>query len=185
MDDRKVKGTMVLDYARMIRSNKQLGWDKYLQPEDWDIINAKILPASWYPFEFFNRCAIASFQLLAKGNLDLARSDGQRMGKRLFETTYKIFVQTKDPARALNQFVSTYSGLFNFSVLRFKQVGPDHVKIHFSYDGPDKDTIPYTHQLQGMLETLVEMSDGKNGKVDIASKQWQGAPESVFDITWQ
>ncbi len=175
---------MVLDYARMIRANKDLAWNKYLQPEDWNIINSTVLPANWYSFEFFQRCAAASFQLLGKGSLELARADGRRMGKRLFETTYKFIVQIKNPARALNQFVHTYGSFFNFSVLRFENAAPNNVIVRFSYDGHKQDTVPYTHQLQGMFETLVEMTGGKNGKVDLTAKQWEGAPESIFNITW-
>lgn len=184
LERRMVKGTMLIDYARMIRANKDLEWNKYLESEDWEIVNKTLLSSSWYPFNFFNRCANASFQILGKGKLELARSDGRRLAKRLFETTYKFVVNSKDPARALKQFVVTYGNMFNFSVLKYENVGPCHVKIHFNHDGLKKDTLPYMHQLIGMLETLVQMTDGRNVKVSITDKIVQGVLECVFDITW-
>jgi hypothetical protein len=36
-----------------------------------------------------------------------------------------------------------------------------------------------------MLEVLVRMTEGKNGKVEIGAKQWEGAPATIFDITWE
>jgi hypothetical protein len=46
MSDEKVKGTMMIDQVRMIRGNKDKDWNKYLKPEDWNIINTKILPSA-------------------------------------------------------------------------------------------------------------------------------------------
>jgi len=44
MSDEKVKGTMMIDQVRMIRGNKDKDWNKYLKPEDWNIINTKFFP---------------------------------------------------------------------------------------------------------------------------------------------
>lgn len=184
MDDKKVKGSMLVDFVRMIRSFKDLDWNRYLKPEDWDTINGLILSSKWYPFELYSRCSNAAFELLGKGNLQNARANGQMMAKQLFEITYKSMVQGKHPAEALQQFVGTYSSFFNFSMLKFEAVAGTHVKIHHDYDARDKRNIPYCHQLQGMLETLVQMTGGKNGKVEIIAKQWEGAPATTFDISW-
>ncbi|MDA8137848.1 MAG: DUF2378 family protein [Desulfobacteraceae bacterium] len=185
MDDKKVKGSMLIDFVRMIRSFKNLDWNKYLKPEDWEIINSIVLAAKWYPLDTYARCSNAAFQLLAKGSLDGARANGQRMAKQLFETTYKSMVQGKDPAQDLRQFVSTYGTFFNFSLLKFESVGPKHVKIHHDYDTQDKGNVPYCHQMMGLFETLVQMTGGKNGKVELSAKQWERAPMTTFNITWE
>jgi hypothetical protein len=39
--------------------------------------------------------------------------------------------------------------------------------------------------MQGLFETLIQMTDGKNGKVVFEGKQWEGAPKTTFDITWE
>jgi uncharacterized protein (TIGR02265 family) len=185
MEEHKVKGTMLMDFVRMIRANKNLDWDKHLQPGDWDIINGILLPSKWYPIGFYRRCSMAAFSLLANSDLEAARANGRSMAKRLFDNTYKSMTQSRDPMRALKQFVATYASFFNFSGLKLEQVEPHHAKVHHDYSSVDKGNIPYCHQLQGMFETLVSMSGGKNHKVSITAKQWEGAPATVFDITWQ
>ena len=46
MSDEKVKGIMLVDQVRMIRGNKDKDWNKYLKPEDWNIINRNDTPFS-------------------------------------------------------------------------------------------------------------------------------------------
>lgn len=185
MADKQVKGTMLLDFVRIIRSNKGMDWNKHLKPEDWEVINSLVLPTKWYPFEFYLRCAMASFILLAKGKLETARLNGRFMAKSLFESTYKSIVNSKNPMKGLNQFVLTYGSFFNFSSLKFEEVEEKHAKIHHDYDTGKDVIMPYCHQLMGMFDTLVQMTGGKNHNITFSAKQWEGAPSTIFDITWQ
>jgi len=185
MDDKKVKGTMLLELVRMIRQNKDKDWNKYLKPEDWEIINSKIMQIKWYPLDVYKRCGLATFILIAQGNLDAARLWGRVSGEEMFSKTYKSIIAIKDPMNALDRFVSYYGLLFNFSTLRFEKVESNYVKIYHGYDPNDKSNIPYCHQLMGILDVLIEMTGGKDPKVNLTAKQWEGALESVFDIRWE
>ena len=40
MEEKMVKGTMVLDFVKMVKAHKNLDWNKHLKPEDWEIINS-------------------------------------------------------------------------------------------------------------------------------------------------
>ncbi len=184
MEDKKAKGSMLIDFIRMIRTFKDLDWNKYLKQEDWDIVNSIVLPAKWYPFDFYYRCSFATYKLLAQGKLENARAYGQAMAKQLLEGTYKSFVQSKDAALALKQFVTAYGGLFNFGVLKLESNDPKSAKVHLDYDGDKEGKSAYSYQLMGMIETLIALAGGKNGKVSISAKQWEGAPATTFDITW-
>ena len=186
MEDKKVKGTMLIDFVRTIRANKDKDWNKYLKPEDWDIINSLILPAKWYPYELYNRCGNAAFELIGKGNLETARYNGQLVAKKLFEGTYKSVISTGDPLKGLNQYVLMYSSFFNFASLKFKKLGEKHVEIQHDHNPDDAGNIEsYCHQLVGILETIVQMTDGKDCKINFGTKEWEGAPETIFEITWQ
>jgi uncharacterized protein (TIGR02265 family) len=184
MEEKKAKGTMILDFVKMVRTHKDLDWNKHLLPEDWDIINSLVLPAKWYPLGFYQRCAMAAFLLMAKGDLEGARANGQLQARRLFESTYKSMVMTRDPMRALTQFVSTYGSLFNYSMLKLEKAGPQRAVAFHDYDDTGKSNAPFCSQMQGMFETLIQMTGGKNGKVVITTKQWEGAPITTFEITW-
>ena len=175
---------MLIDLVRMVRANKNLNWDEYMRPEDWDIINSIILPATWYPFSFYARLGWASFKLVGSGNLGLARVYGQVMAQKLFETIYKSMVKIKDPSLSLRKFVLTYGGFFNFSSLKFEKVDTKKVKIHHDYSAVDRNNVPYCHQLLGMVKKLVEMTGGRNCKVVFLAKQWDGAPATTYGTTW-
>jgi len=36
----------------------------------------------------------------------------------------------------------------------------------------------------GTFESLVEMAGGNLPRVELVATQWQGAPETVFDLRW-
>ena len=184
MEEKKIKGSLLVDFVRMIRTFKDLDWNKYLKPEDWQVINSIVLPSKWYPLELYKRCSWAGFMLLAKGNLEVARANGQMSAKRMFESTYKSVVAAKDPLKALNQFVMTWSSLSNFSMIRFEKITDKQAKIHrMDYDQQGEEA--FCQQMAGMFETAVEMTGGKNCKVILSSKKWQGAPDTTFDINWE
>ena len=176
---------MLLDYVRTIRKNKDKNWDQYLTPEDWKIVNSKILESSWYPFEVYDRCGFAVFEIIAGGDNRVPHARGQVRGRELFEGVYKAVVVDSDPMKAIHRFVNTYDLFFNFSPLTIEDVGGNHVRIchEFERESPER-TIPYCHQLMGILETLVEMVGGKDAKIEL-TKQSENSPTTVFDITWK
>ena len=183
--EKKAKGSLLIDYARMIRSFKNLAWDQYLKPEDWETINSIILPSQWYPFDLYYRCSLAAYKLLAQGKLENAKAYGRSMAKNLLETTYQSIANKKEPDKGLRQFVTTYRSLFNFGVLTFDEIDAKHCRIHLDYNVDNEGSIAYCYQLQGMLETVIEATGGKNGNVVISDKQWLGAPKTTYDINWE
>jgi uncharacterized protein (TIGR02265 family) len=185
MDERKAKGTVLLDFIRMIKANKHLDWSNYLKPEDWEIFDSIILPAKWYPFDLYYRCSFAVFNVLGKGDMAVARAFGQSLATKLFETTYTSMVQRQDPMLGLQHFAQTYGSLFNFSLVRMEKVGPRHARMFHDFEATDKGNDAYGQQLKGMFEVLVQKTGGKNGKVEIGAKQWEGASATSFEVTWE
>jgi hypothetical protein len=185
MNERKVKGTMLVDQARMIRRNRQLSWDEYLTPEDWAKLEETILPSTWYPLELFRRWGWATFNVLAKRDLALTRQRGRARGRELFEQSYQNLFHEKNPAQALRVFTQMYGSLFNFSTLEFESLGEKRAQLRHDYDPDDPSNEPYCHQLMGYLDALVELTGGQDVDVTLASKQWEGAPMTTFDITWK
>jgi hypothetical protein len=179
--DHKVKGTMFVDLVKMIRANKRLNWSKYLSPADWEVINTRIVPSKWYSLELYEKFAMAVFQVLAKGNTDVVRQRGRVRGKELFEGVYQSIIISNDPMESLSRFVVSFGQFFNFSLNKFENAGNNHAKVSHESEHP---SMPYSFQLMGHLEVLVEIAGGKNVKIEMVAKQWEGAPSTVFDITW-
>jgi hypothetical protein len=59
LNDKKVKGSILVDFVRMIRNFKNLDWNRYLKPEDWEVINSLILSTKWYPLGTYSKCSYA------------------------------------------------------------------------------------------------------------------------------
>ena len=64
----QVKGTMITDYVKLVRSNPDKDWGRYLEDGDWEIINGQVLSSAWYPYEFFRRLGYAVFKEIAPGH---------------------------------------------------------------------------------------------------------------------
>lgn len=186
MAGQMVKGTMLIDQVRMIRGNKNINWDKYLTPEDQHVIKNYILPSAWYPADTYKRCGRAVFQELAGGDAEIVRMRGQIRGRELFETTYKHVVAESNPMMALGNFVRLYGQLFNISPLDFKKLGDTHAQVTYFYDDKtEPGNLPFCYQLMGHMDTLILMTGGKNIKIELKDKLWEGADSTVFDIQWQ
>ena len=73
----KVKGTLIIDYVRIIRANRERSWDRWLAKEDWEIIDGQVLPSNWYPYESFRRIGFAVFKEIANSDLNVAQQFGR------------------------------------------------------------------------------------------------------------
>jgi len=187
MEDRKVKGTMLLGYVRIIRANKDKDWDKYLEPEDWEVVNGRILPSVWYPFEIFRRCGVATFHLIAEENLDLVRLWGKASADQFLEV-YKTIGEAPDPITALERYIMLRGTFFNFEMfaMKIEKLDEKHMKVRTnSFDPNDPAYESYTAQLIGSSERIIELTGGKNPKLTLESKEWEGAPETVIDAVWE
>ncbi|MDY6830568.1 MAG: hypothetical protein SWC96_01790 [Thermodesulfobacteriota bacterium] len=43
----QVKGTILLDLVRIIRSEKEKNWQPHLQPENREVINGYVVTSAW------------------------------------------------------------------------------------------------------------------------------------------
>ena len=184
MEDKRVKGTLLLDYVRMIRSNKDKDWGKYLTPEDLEIINGRILPSLWYPYETFRRAGMASFYVLGGGNTDTVRAWGKISMDILTKGVYKSIVADPDPMIGLERFVIMRRQFFNFAAMEFEKIGEKHVKVRLAGAPDDPSTDAYVAQLTGGLERLVELTGGKNPRITYINRPSSGLANTEFDIFW-
>jgi hypothetical protein len=72
-----VKGVLFLDYVRMIKSRRDVDWDKYLVPADREYLQGMVLPSQWYPLESYQRMGVAVLRELAGGKMEVVRLWGR------------------------------------------------------------------------------------------------------------
>ena len=74
---RKVKGVFFVDYVKMMRHRKEVTWGSLLQPEDLPYLKEKIDPATWYPFDTFERLGLALLREVVDDDLEIVRAWGR------------------------------------------------------------------------------------------------------------
>jgi len=185
MKDWKVKGTLLVDYVRMIRRNKEKDWNKYLTPEDWAIINERILPSLWYPYETYRRTGWAAFHLIAGGNSNLVHEWGKISIAILTKGPYKSIVNDADPMLALDRFVMMRRQFFSFAAMEFEKAGEKHAKVRFAGAPDDPIMEAFNAQMTGAFEKMVEITGGKNPKVSFKATVKEGNTNTEFDIEWE
>jgi hypothetical protein len=97
-----LKGSLVVDLARIIRANKEVRWDKYLVPPDWEIINGVILISDWYPIGAFRRMGNAVFREMAGSSLEDVHSFG-KASLEYFLKVYENIIVNGSPIESLKR----------------------------------------------------------------------------------
>ncbi len=184
MSEKKVKGSLLMDYVRMIRANKDREWDKYLKDEDWEIINSRVLPSVWYPLETFTRAGLATFHVLADGDLKKVHAWGRISMEQLVKGIYKSVISESDPMKALERFMLLRQQFFNFSVMEFEKQGDKHAKVWVDYPPEEEGGEPYAAQLEGGFERIVELTGGSNVKIEFHPGEYEGKRGIEFDVSW-
>ena len=179
-----IKGTIIMDYVRIIRANKDRDWDRYLEAEDWDIINGNVLPSARYPYECGRRIGFAVFKEIANSNLDTVRMFGRFSAKNLLEV-YKNVVVAGDPAASIEklcQLNRTFSD--EESELALIDRGAGSAKLKFTFPSVESEDLfmdAYCHKLIGTLEELTEQAGGK----DVSVKLEKDGSDFLFSVEWQ
>ncbi len=99
----EVKGTLLLHWVKAIRANRDKDWSDSLTAEDWELIDGRILPSNWYPFEQWVRIGSALFKVAGNRDLNLTRVFGLDWMKNFLEV-YKNILVDGDPAASITKF---------------------------------------------------------------------------------
>ena len=183
--DRKVKGTMLVDYVRLIRSRKDIDWDKHLTKEDLEIIQGRIFPLGWYPYETFQRCGLAVLHEIANDDLKIVRALGRITMQNLVEKTYHKLAQAKDIFDAFKALQAIRSRFFNFASPYYEKAGPSSIRIILE-GAPDEEGLEaLCYQVIGNYEYLTELYGGKNVKLTWEKKTWEGDDSTSFTLSWE
>jgi len=187
----EVKGSVFLNVARLVRANKDVDWKKYLNDKDLEIIHGQILASSRYPLDTYERAEIAVFREIGKGQLENARQWGRFMMENMFKTVYHDLVRDQDPALALERFALIVRMLYRFNdpkfeALKYVKMPGDRARIIVKSDHPVREFEAHSHQSMGTIEKLVELSGGKDDKIEITECDWQNDnPFALLDVSWK
>jgi len=183
-EGRYVKGSVVLDYAMMVRANPDLPWSDHLSADELDQVKQMILPGSWYPIQFFQRIGLAVFKLVAKESNPLLRAYGASLADRLNED-HPGMVTEGSPRDTLEKYVNIQRSFYSFDAFEIEEKAPTRLLVHI-YSTPEEVEIPvYIEQICGMVERLLELSGRPDAEMKLTNSEDNGQVTSTMDVSWE
>jgi hypothetical protein len=184
-EERKCKGSVILDMVKIVRAVKDQPWDRYLKPEDWTIINNMVIPTDWYPVEFYQRIGLAVYELAAGGSAEAVKQFGRLAMKELFHGPYRPFLDRRDPFLAVQKFMDLRRPLFNFSKMEMEPTGEQSLRVRISELGEFETGLDVFHLLAGVhFQQIAEFNVGHPVNLAMSLIGAKADPVLVIDLDW-
>ncbi len=181
--EKKIKGTMIIDVVKTIKDIKDVPWDDHLSEDARRLLTENFLPSSWYPYQPVLECVWAVYRLLGNSDPDAARQWGKANGRKVFETVYKNIAAEQDTETALIKLdLLARSAFVKGLESKVERLAERHYRVYIYDEGPGGEVTCYL--VQGWIEAIIEMTGGHNGRVEILDKHWNGAECTVIDVKW-
>lgn len=179
----RVKGTLFVDYVRMLRAHKDANWSLHLQPVDLGYLVQRIEPDAWYPMDSFERMGVALLRLVARGELELVRGWGQ-MQTEWITRTHPELLAPGQPMESLMRFQVMRNSFFDYPSLEFSYVYDGEAALEVRYGmGPVAEEAASLQTL-GFFEKLLELAGAKNVEASFSAESWKGAPVTTILLRW-
>lgn len=178
-----VRGTLFVDYVRLIRRSKQVDWSSFLEPEDFVFLAVQIDDREWYPLDTFERFGLGILHAIADGSLDMVRTWGYLQVDAMLRLHPEI-IEPGSPYESLMRVVVYRAGYFDFEVLTVKEVLDDAARFELQYDMCDTAELAACMQTLGAFEELVRRAGGKDVKAVFTERRWEGDPRTTLELSW-
>jgi len=181
--ERRVKGSLFVDYVRMLRSRKDVTWKRYLQEEDLVFLSTHIEPDSWYPMETFARFGLAILDEIAHGDPFLAKAWGRLSADQLVSIEPEILVKG-DPRESVMRLVVHRRSFFDFDVVDLTQLSDNHAEVRINYGMTPRAEQAACLQTLGFFGRLVEIAGGRAVTAKLIVRTWEGDALTAFTVDW-
>jgi hypothetical protein len=180
---KQVIGTALLHFVKTIRSDKTGIFDKYLTKDDLAVINQKILPTIWYPYDTFKHCFNAVFEVIAKKDTNMVQDWGKLYGEMIMTDVYKKTIKKGNPLEHLRRVPVYIKSFFDFGQSEANVEKPNQVILEFS--DYDPDFAPLYFFIYGWLKRMAELCDAQNVECSFIDKSWlKKSNNTSYLITW-
>ncbi len=181
---RHVRGTLFVDYVRMLRARKDITWSKTLPPMDVAFLTQAVVPDQWYPMETFERFGLAILEVVAGGHLDLVQEWGRSSIDGL-TLVHPDLVTPGDVRETLMKFHVLRTGFFDYPALTVCGINDGEASLEIAYQmGPLAEEAA-SLQTMGFFERLLELAGARRCKVWFGARSWAGEPVTTLDLTWE
>ena len=179
----QVKGTLFVDYVRMLRAKKGVDWARYLTPSDLEYLDQRIVADDWYPMTAFERMGLAILAEIAEGDLRLVRQWG-RMSIDWLCAIHPNLVAPEDPRESLMRFQVLRQSFFDYPALVMREISDAEAHVVIAYGMGHRAEEAASWQTHGFFERLLEVSGAKDTKIAFSSMSWEGGPNTILSMQW-
>ena len=181
---RRVKGTLFVDYVRMLRMHKDVDWSTRLEPADLALLKTRIEPGAWYPMDSFERLGLAILNVVAGGQLALVHDFGRASVDWILLDEPRLLAQ-RDPRESLMRFHVLRQSFFDYPALEVRSLTDREACIVIDYQmGPVAEEAA-AQQTLGFFERLLEVAGATAVTASFSRTRWGGAPQSVLELRWR
>jgi len=180
----QVRGSLFLDYVRMLKARRDVEWSRYLAPEDLPYLEQEVDLGAWYPMATFERLGLAILKVVAGGDLEAVRSWGKLTVRPLATLQGKLLVEN-DPRESLMRFHVLRRTFFDFEAASVTRLHDTEVRLEIAYRmSPDAEEAA-CYQTMGFFEGLVELAGGREVKARFDEQAWRGAKRTLLVVSWK
>jgi hypothetical protein len=178
-----VKGTLFVDYVRMLRGHKGIDWSMHLAPEDVSFLVQRIEPETWYPMESFERMGLAILAEIAHDDLETVRSFGRVSIDWLCQQEPRLLA-AGDPLDTLMRFRVLRQGFFDYPALEIAAASDGEASIRVGYGMGARAEEAASWQTLGFFERLLEVAGGRNVQAWFSTRVWAGDASTMIELRW-
>ena len=179
---RKVKGTLFVDYVRMLRARKDVDWSRHLAPEDLAYLLQRIVPEAWYPMQSFERMGLAILAEITS-DMQIVRAWGRAQIDWL-RSIHPNLVAHGDPCDTLMRFQVLRRSFFDFSALDISELHDGGAAVNVQYSMSPGAEEAASWQTLGFFERLLEVAGARNVHATFTSSSWNGDLLTTIVLRW-
>ena len=181
---RHVRGSLFVDYVRMLRAYKRLDWRADLAPEDLRYTDVPIIADEWYPMATFERMGNAILRHIAGGQLFPVQLWGRYSASQVRVMNPTLLV-AGDPGETLTRFHALRQTYFDFEAHAITDVSAQHAEIAITYHMGMPAEEAAAHQTMGFFEGLLQLAGAQNVSAELPKKSWAGDERTALALRWR
>jgi len=179
----RVKGTLFVDYVRMLRAKKDVDWSRHLTEVDLLFLSQRIEPSGWYPMETFERMGLAILDEITS-DLGVVQAWGRAQIDGLSRTHTNLIVPG-DARQTLMRFRVLRASFFDYAALQIVELSDGEAVIIVAYGMAPRAEEAASHQTLGFFERLLEVAGATNARAWFSTRAWEDELITTIQLRWE
>jgi hypothetical protein len=179
---RHARGTVLIEYVRMMRQRKDVDWLELLRVEDFALLS-RLHRNAWYPMTSFERILAAVLSQSNPTDMNGQRLWGVRSAAG-FVSENRALVAVGDPVETMMRLRVLRATLFDFPAFEVSEITEGHAILGVSYQmGPLMEEAA-CWQTIGLCEGVLTLAGARAAQSTVLASSWHGGPRTTVALHW-